>query len=98
MVSCVRVWQQMGAKLGQAQPELGLGLKRIGLIVAIWGIYEGQNKFWDLQLKSNSFYFEDIALSRLNQTRLTGIDPEIGEDALLLGMIAAGGVTVLFVI
>ena len=28
----------------------------------------------------------------------TKIDPEIGEGALLLGMIAAGGATVLFVI
>ena len=35
--------ENKGAELGQAQPELGLGLKKFGLNNAIWGFCEGQN-------------------------------------------------------
>ena len=35
--------KQAGAELGQAQPRLGLGLKKFGLNNAIWGFCEGQN-------------------------------------------------------
>ena len=49
-----------GAVMGQAQLGLRLDLKKSRMF------------YWGLQIKSNNFYFGNIALLGLNQTRLGG--------------------------
>ena len=56
-----------GAELGQAQLELRFDLKKFRMF------------YWGLQIKVNNFYFGNIALLGLNQTRLSGwVDGGVG--------------------
>ena len=56
----------MEAEPGQAEPGLGLGTKKFYLNISNGGLTKVRMFYRGLQMKSNNFYFQGIALLGLN--------------------------------